>query len=205
MDVLNPDSWGERDILGAIARYNGNPGNPGWTYPRMAVHQHSDKGNVPGISTVDRDAIFNGHTLADLTLGGDDDMFDDTDRAILRTIANQLTGDPAGNPWSFPGWQSMVDATKTFTPVDYLRLIDLHTCQANDKLDALAKAVAQGAGVTAEQIAEALQAGLTAQLLPVLQDVVTTALGADNADQAQRIAADVVTELGQRLAGTQPA
>lgn len=66
--VLDPASWRDRDIVGMIARYNGDPGNPGWTYPGMAVHQHSNAGVVPGISTVDRDAIFNGHSLAELII-----------------------------------------------------------------------------------------------------------------------------------------
>ncbi|WP_031466273.1 glycoside hydrolase family 25 protein [Sciscionella sediminilitoris] len=67
--TLNPAAWGERDILGMIARYNGDPGNPGWTYPRLAVHQHSSEGQVPGIpGKVDRDATIGEHTLAELTL-----------------------------------------------------------------------------------------------------------------------------------------
>lgn len=69
--IFRPSSWGSRDILGAIARYNGDPGNPGYTYPKMAVHQHSSTATVPGVTPeVDRDVIFNGFTLASLTLGG---------------------------------------------------------------------------------------------------------------------------------------
>lgn len=68
--ILRPAGWGKRRTVGAIARYNGDPGNPGYTPSWMGVHQHSNAGHVSGISTVDRDVIFNGHTLAELTLPG---------------------------------------------------------------------------------------------------------------------------------------
>lgn len=66
-NVLRPADWGNRNIIGHIARYNGNPGNPGWTYPRMAVHQHTSSGTVPGIpGNVDRNATMAGYGLTDL-------------------------------------------------------------------------------------------------------------------------------------------
>jgi hypothetical protein len=90
--VFKPATWGDRDMLGMIARYNGDPGNPGFTYAGMAVHQWTSTGSVPGISTVDRDAIFNGHSLADLTLGSsEDDM--------------GLTDEEHG--WLFGVWQAL--------------------------------------------------------------------------------------------------
>jgi LysM repeat protein len=70
-NALKPGDWGSRDIIGHIARYNGNPGNPGFSYPRMGVHQHSDAGVVPGIpGNVDRDATMPGFALAQLCIGG---------------------------------------------------------------------------------------------------------------------------------------
>lgn len=68
---LHPDTWGGRAILGWIARYNGDPGNPGTSAPILAIHQHTDQGTVPGIAGyVDRDALMPGRTLAELVLGG---------------------------------------------------------------------------------------------------------------------------------------
>lgn len=67
--ALNPAAWGQRDILGMIARYNGDPGNPGWTYPGLAVHQHSNEGKVDGIpGSVDRNATIGNHSLAEITI-----------------------------------------------------------------------------------------------------------------------------------------
>lgn len=67
---LNPIAWGNRNIVGWIARYNGDPGNPGFTYPRMVAHQHTDAGNVPGFAgTVDRNVSMPGKSLADFTIG----------------------------------------------------------------------------------------------------------------------------------------
>lgn len=70
-NVLRPAEWGTRNILGHIARYNGDPGNPGWSYPRLAVHQHTSSGTVPGIpGNVDRNATMAGFGLSDLLIGG---------------------------------------------------------------------------------------------------------------------------------------
>lgn len=69
--VLRPDEWADEDVLLWIARYNGDPGNPGWSHPRLAVHQHTQKGRVSGVAgNVDRNATLGGYTLADLTLNG---------------------------------------------------------------------------------------------------------------------------------------
>jgi LysM repeat protein len=67
---LRPAVWGAGTV-GHIARYNGQPGNPGYTNPAIGVHQHTDHGTVPGIpGVVDRDATMPGWDLARLVLGG---------------------------------------------------------------------------------------------------------------------------------------
>ncbi|MDT8910881.1 LysM peptidoglycan-binding domain-containing protein [Amycolatopsis sp. PS_44_ISF1] len=69
--VLDPGRWADDDVLLWIARYNGDPGNPGWSHPRLAVHQHTQHGNVPGVKgTVDRDVTMGPWTLANLTVDG---------------------------------------------------------------------------------------------------------------------------------------
>jgi LysM repeat protein/GH25 family lysozyme M1 (1,4-beta-N-acetylmuramidase) len=68
---LHPDQWADDSVILWIARYNGDPGNPGWSHPRLGVHQHSDQGNVPGIpGAVDRDCTMPGWSLDSITLGG---------------------------------------------------------------------------------------------------------------------------------------
>ncbi len=69
--VLDPARWADDGVLLWIARYNGNPGNPGWTHPKLALHQHTQTGTVPGIGgNVDRNATIGNYALADLTING---------------------------------------------------------------------------------------------------------------------------------------
>ncbi len=69
--VLRPNEWADADVLLWIARYNGDPGNPGWAHPRLALHQHTSQGAVPGIpGNVDRNATIGSYALDHLTLGG---------------------------------------------------------------------------------------------------------------------------------------
>lgn len=65
--TLHPDEWADDHVALWIARFNGDPGRPGWSHPRLVLHQHSENGNVPGIPAhVDRDATVGTHTLADI-------------------------------------------------------------------------------------------------------------------------------------------
>lgn len=69
-NVLRPSEWLDENVLLWIARYNGNPGHPGFGHPNLALHQHTDRGRVPGIpGNVDRDATLPGFGLADLLIG----------------------------------------------------------------------------------------------------------------------------------------
>lgn len=70
-NALHFSSWGNRNIYGHIARYNGDPGNPGFSYGRMGFHQHSSTGKVPGIpGNVDRNCTMAGFTVTQLCIGG---------------------------------------------------------------------------------------------------------------------------------------
>jgi GH25 family lysozyme M1 (1,4-beta-N-acetylmuramidase) len=67
--VLRPAEWADDNVLLWIARYNGDPGQPGWTHPHLALHQHTQTGRVPGIpGHVDRNATIGGWRLDALTL-----------------------------------------------------------------------------------------------------------------------------------------
>lgn len=69
-NVLHPDQWADENVFLWIAVWNGDPGNPGWSHPRLALHQHTDKGTVPGVNgNVDRDCTVAPFTVTDLTLG----------------------------------------------------------------------------------------------------------------------------------------
>lgn len=68
-NVLRPNEWADANVMLWIARFNGNPGKPGFTHPKLVLHQHSKTGKVPGIAGhVDRDATIGTHKLADLLL-----------------------------------------------------------------------------------------------------------------------------------------
>jgi LysM repeat protein len=70
-NVFDRGAWGGRNLLGHIARYNGDPGSPGFTAPDLALHQHTDTGTVAGIpGAVDRDCTMTGYSLAACCIGG---------------------------------------------------------------------------------------------------------------------------------------
>ncbi|TCP57113.1 glycosyl hydrolase family 25 [Tamaricihabitans halophyticus] len=67
-NILRPDEWADDGVLLWIARYNGDPGNPGWAHPRLAIHQHSSEGQVPGIpGPIDRNATVGEYTRGHFT------------------------------------------------------------------------------------------------------------------------------------------
>ncbi|MQA07978.1 MAG: lysozyme [Pseudonocardiaceae bacterium] len=67
--VLRPDDWADNNVLLWIARYNGDPGNPGWSHPKLALHQHTSEGTVPGIAgDVDRNATVGSYTRGHFTI-----------------------------------------------------------------------------------------------------------------------------------------
>ncbi|MFC0546941.1 LysM peptidoglycan-binding domain-containing protein [Kutzneria chonburiensis] len=69
-NYLAPGAWGNRNILGHIAQYNGDPGNTSWSYDHAAVHQHTSAGVVSGIpGNVDRDATLGAYSLQAITIG----------------------------------------------------------------------------------------------------------------------------------------
>ena len=68
--VLHPAQWADDNVFLWIADWNGNPGTPSWTHPRLAIHQHTDSGTVPGVTgNVDRNATVAPFTVAELTVG----------------------------------------------------------------------------------------------------------------------------------------
>lgn len=68
-NVLRPNEWADANVMLWIARFNGNPGKPGFSHPNLVLHQHTESGKVPGIpGHVDRDATIGSHKLADLLL-----------------------------------------------------------------------------------------------------------------------------------------
>ncbi|MFF5988129.1 GH25 family lysozyme [Prauserella flavalba] len=134
--------------------------------------------------------------LAAVGGGGDEDMQAD-ERAALFDIREQMTG--SRKPGEYPGWASKANPSKKYTATDFARWADYHAFKAHMKANETLALLAKQAGVTAEDIAKALRAGLVADVLPVLQEVVVDALGADNAGQAEAIADLALAKLGAAL------
>lgn len=68
-NILRPGDWADDNVLLWIARYNGDPGNPGWSHPKLALHQHSNEGQVPGIpGPIDRNATVGSYTRGHFTM-----------------------------------------------------------------------------------------------------------------------------------------
>lgn len=82
---LHPDEWLDDQVLLWCADYTGIPGNlGGWSHPRLAVHQSTSQGTVPGLpGLIDRDVTVGEYGLADLLIGGDMATISDADLAIL--------------------------------------------------------------------------------------------------------------------------
>lgn len=69
--ILRPGEWADENVFLWLALYNGDPGDTGgYNHPRLAIHQHTSDGIVPGIpNRVDRNCTVNGVRIGALTLG----------------------------------------------------------------------------------------------------------------------------------------
>ena len=69
---LTPDRWAGDNVGLWCAQWNGDPGTvTGYAHPKLVLHQHTDKGTVPGFGgLVDRDATVPGAQLSTVVIGG---------------------------------------------------------------------------------------------------------------------------------------
>lgn len=69
--MLRPDEWADDRVFLWIALYNGDPGNVrGYNHRRAALHQHTQEGNVPGVSGyVDRNVTLGSFSTASMVIG----------------------------------------------------------------------------------------------------------------------------------------
>jgi LysM repeat protein len=70
-NVLHPANWGGLALSGCIARYNGNPGQPGFTNPSMGFNQFTSTLQRAGVAgNMDGDCTMPGHSLSQYIVGG---------------------------------------------------------------------------------------------------------------------------------------
>ncbi|GAA2658135.1 MULTISPECIES: LysM peptidoglycan-binding domain-containing protein [Actinosynnema] len=68
--LLRPHEWADDRVLLWVAQYNGDPGRPDYSHPRLALHQHTSSGNVHGFpKPVDRNATLPGWSRDAFILG----------------------------------------------------------------------------------------------------------------------------------------
>ncbi|NUT48940.1 MAG: LysM peptidoglycan-binding domain-containing protein [Saccharothrix sp.] len=68
---LRPDEWADDAVILWCAQYNGDPGNVDYAHPRLAIHQHSQEGIVPGFTGfVDRNATIGDWRVGSFVLDG---------------------------------------------------------------------------------------------------------------------------------------
>ncbi|PWK83180.1 LysM domain-containing protein [Lentzea atacamensis] len=68
---LRPNEWADDRVALWCAQYNGDPGRVDFAHPRLALHQHSQEGNVHGFpGKVDRNVTMAGWSIGSLILDG---------------------------------------------------------------------------------------------------------------------------------------
>ncbi|WP_141981005.1 GH25 family lysozyme [Saccharothrix saharensis] len=68
---LRPDEWADDGVILWCAQYNSNPGHVDYSHPRLAIHQHSQEGIVPGFTGfVDRNATIGDWRVGSFVLDG---------------------------------------------------------------------------------------------------------------------------------------
>lgn len=172
------EHWMDDDVVLWIADFSTAPGHPSYLTPRVAIHQFSQDGQVPGVSDdVDLDyaiwpldQIITGE-VPELTPDEHNMLQDIHDMLpVIQWVYGQLAGPgPDGRPAPYPtvpGWQPFEGGTdKPLSLLDYLR-------ESNVQLNTLTTAVQNaitnsgGASVDAKALADEVVAEFLAKLTP---------------------------------------
>lgn len=106
-----------------------NPANDnGWApYGGLGVRilQFTSKSTIAGQTPVDANAFFGTREELQALLGGGGDELTPEENEALFACMNQLTG--SWEPWTFPGWPSLVQGGGNATLVDFIRWSDYHS------------------------------------------------------------------------------
>lgn len=168
---LTPSVWADDGVFLAAAQYTGQPGQLGWSHPRLAVHQYTDQAPTPGAQGLtDRSVLVGSWTLADLTVGGDMAL-DPKDPVVQQLLAGAQSV-------QF-GQEGVRVAGDLAYAVDQLRtqVTALQGAETAEEAALLAALKAlQPATVDAAAVAKALaDGGLPAQLIAALLAVLSKA------------------------------
>lgn len=168
---LQPSQWADGGVFLCAAQYTGQPGQLGWSHPRLAVHQYTDSAPTPGAQGLtDRSVLVGGYSLADLTLGSGGGFL------MALTDAQEQTVYAAADAL-LPGQAGVRSAGSVFLKLDAMQqqLTAIQGALTTEEADLLAAIKAlPAASVDAAAVAKALADGglpteIVAALLAVLQ------------------------------------
>ncbi|GAB3158230.1 hypothetical protein GCM10027258_69070 [Amycolatopsis stemonae] len=167
--ALRPDQWDVPGLVIVIARYGARPEAAGaGRYPgRYDVHQYTSGGSLPGSAgAVDLDESY-----TDNHLSPEDDMaFTSDDFAHLM-------------------WGNVFDLTGNRNYAQFIKDMDAKITALGSSLDAVTKLITDSSAhpVDPQQLAEALDGKLIADLVPAVTQAVTQAAGAETADEVRQM------------------
>lgn len=127
------EAWMDANILLWMAHYGEPPGQPGYMSPRVAIHQYSQTGSVPGIGTVDLSyAIW----PLSLIVDSEDTELTDDEHKMLVAVWQFLSGGVEVGQW--PGWQTWPGGTdERLSATDFLRRGNVETRQVYNEIKSL--------------------------------------------------------------------
>ena len=198
--VIRPADWAAQPVLW-IARYGAKPVNT-----RFDVHQYSSSGSLPGSAgAVDFNDSYNNSHLntsggggsAVATLDNDDKNF------IIDCLGHSAAGRTGGNGVNnLNGWwyNDRFEGNLNFAQVFFGMRDTVNGLKAS--LTALTTLVTQNEAndITKDDLAQALQGLMTAEIGPIVRQELQTALGDHDQQQAVDIANAVMAKLAEKLA-----
>jgi lysozyme len=177
--ALRPDQWPVPELVIVIARYGARPedAGPGQYLGRYDVHQYTSSGSLPGSAgAVDFDESYTDALLeADMAFTAQD--------------------------FNFLMWGNVFDTNGNRNYAQFIKDMDAKISALSTSLAAVTKLITdnQANEVTNESLAAALQTTLTAEIGPIVREEITRTLGADKAQEADKISDAVLAKVATRL------
>ena len=170
--ALRPDQWDVPGLVIVIARYGARPEAPGpGQYPgRYDVHQYTSGGTLSGSAgTVDFDESYTDNHLAQ---EGDMPFSSDDFEHLM--------------------WGNVFDSGGNRNYAQFIKDMDAKLTALGSSLDAVTKLITDSSAhpVDAQQLADALEGKLVADLVPAVTQAVSQAAGAEAADEVRKMLVD---------------
>jgi GH25 family lysozyme M1 (1,4-beta-N-acetylmuramidase) len=121
------ESWMDPDILLWLAHYGVPAGKPGYTSPRVAIHQYAATGSIPGIAG-NCDVDYAIWPLARILTGGDTELTQEEHDALMLVRTWITTKVPAwGGGTTYP---ANTNNPEMLAPLEFLLRSNVETRQA---------------------------------------------------------------------------